>query len=103
MPRGQSSNVSAQELYNALRGLTGEELDRLKESHGSLKGILAVVEKKFRDLDNKGTFKKSALEEAFATFDKKHGKAFSKAARLSSSEDWAEEAPRATCAGRCIA
>ena len=89
MGLGNQNDISGEQLYQALRGLTGEELDRIVQDQGSVDGITQVIETKFRALSQDGLFKKTAIEEAFTTLDKKHTKRFSKAYK-GTTEEWAD-------------
>ena len=91
MPRQSSCGTSAPVLYEALRGQTGAEVDSIKDNKGSLALIIMQVEREFREVDEKATFKKTVIEEAFVQFDKGRQKMFSMAAKLTS-EKWGEKA-----------
>ena len=90
MPRRSSCDTSASGLYEALRGLTGEEVDSIKNNKGSLSSIIIQIERKFREIDEKATFKRTAIEGAFVQFDKSRHRAFSKAAKLTPDE-WGKQ------------
>ena len=81
MGRGRSNDVTGDELVNALRTLTGLELDTMFEDGGKVDKILPAIERAFRVVDSGGLFKLSAMEDAFKVFDKSHKNKFSKASK----------------------
>ena len=76
MGRGRSNDVTGDELVNALRTLTGLELDTMFEDGGKVDKILPAIERAFRVVDSGGLFKLSAMEDAFKVFDKNHKNKF---------------------------